>query len=86
MYSEDKKRFFRERIRSQAFSNAINKNKPKLLLDHDNNTRLEIISFNWFETNSGLRFEVEVNSEELLAEAIDKNCINGLSFGFIIGE
>lgn len=48
MYSKEKERFFRERINNQAFSNAINKKKPKLLLDHDYNKRLEIISFNWF--------------------------------------
>ncbi|WP_058230433.1 HK97 family phage prohead protease [Clostridium butyricum] len=86
MYSKDKASFFRESIRSQAFSNAINKKKPKLLLDHDDNKRLEIINFKWFETKSGLKFEAEVNSEKLLIEAIDKNCVNGLSFGFIIGE
>lgn len=86
MYNKDKEKFFRERISSKAFSNAINKKKPKLLLDHDYNKNLDIISFKWNETERGLRFEAEVNSEVLLIEAIDKNCINGLSFGFIIGE
>lgn len=86
LFHKIRKKFFREKIKDGAFSKAIKEKTPLLLLNHSYKDKLEVISFNWSEGDSGLRFEANILPSMELIEAIDKDLINGLSFGFVVVE
>ena len=84
LFDKKRKEFFREKIKDGAFSKSINEKNPSLLLNHNWKQELEVVSFDWSENSSGLRFEAEILPDEALIEAIDMDLINGLSFGFVV--
>lgn len=84
MFDKKRREFFKERIKPQAFSNAMRKEQPKLLLQHDHSKELEVVSFTWREGQKGLSFEAEVKPNEELINNLDAT--TGISFGFFINE
>lgn len=86
LYDKNRKEFFREKIQKGAFEKAINDTIPRLLLNHNSEKELKIIKFNSYEDDNGLNFNVEIQPNEELIEAIDSDSITGLSFGFKAGE
>lgn len=82
LYHKKRRAFFKEKVRCGAFSEAIKIKQPLLLLNHDYDKGLDVLNFEWSETQRGLRFEAEVLPDIELIEAIQDDCINGVSFGF----
>lgn len=82
LYDRKRKEFFKEKIQRGAFSEQIQRKQPLLLLNHDYDKCLDIINFDWSETQRGVRFEAQVLPDIELIEAVEKGSINGVSFGF----
>lgn len=84
MFHRKRRVFYKEKIKPQAFSNALKKEQPKLLLQHDHSKELKVVNFTWSEGQKGLLFEAEVKVNEELIKNLD--AITGISFGFFIDE
>lgn len=86
IYDEKSDSYFTEVIKPLAFISAIEKEKPLLLINHDYSKKMKVISFAAKETKKGLEFTAIVRKDNISNELlIDKEKINGLSFGFIVG-
>lgn len=82
LYSKERKSFFREIIRPGAFTSALERGLPKILINHNYDFELFSEFKQIKETSKGLEFIAIVTDDFNLKEKQKE--IRGLSFGFVV--
>lgn len=80
LYSKQKKVLFKEVIKTGAFSAALEKWTPKILVNHSYELLAEFTEIK--ETSKGLEFIAIITDDSNLKEKQEE--IKGLSFGFVV--
>lgn len=86
IYHKKRKILFKEEIKPLAFSTAIEKERPLLLINHDYSKELVVTKFQGKETVKGFEFIVIVKKDDISEEILlNIDEVKGLSFGFLVG-
>lgn len=86
IYHKKRRFLFKEEIKPLAFSMAVEKEKPLLLINHDYSKELIVTKFEGKETSRGFEFTAIVKKNEISEEILlNIGEIKGLSFGFYVG-
>ena len=83
LFHKKRGKFFKEQIKSKAFNNALKSQKkvPLLLINHDQDKELKVVSFSFEEYATELEISYEFIPNEEVIKNIDS--IRNMSFGFI---
>lgn len=85
IFDAKNKRFFKERVCKGAFLNCIDKDRLKILLNHNYKKEIKIKDIDIHEKTEGLYVEANIIPSQELLKAIEDSNITGVSYGFLVG-